>query len=549
MVVRRLALFVLLMAGQSAWAAAVARVDRSEIDPNETFNLSISVDRVRGEAPDLTPLQDDFDVLGSSTTASTNVRNGRIEQTRTFIYTLMPKRTGEIIIPKLSVDGEQTQSLMVKVTELPEPSADGEDIFVTAELDRDKTWVQAQVILKLRIYAAVAPRQPQLQEPSVAGPEVVVQKLGDDARFDSVVDGRSYDVIERRYALYPQQSGVVNIGEAVYSARIWEQSRLSSRKVFRSEPLLLTVDPIPPPPPGFPDAAWLPAESVEIVQRWNPEDTSVSAGEPLTRELQVAVSGLLANQVPPLPELDVDGLRVYPDQPELETVRVGSGIVGFRTERYALIAGQGGELNLPAVELPWWDVNAGQWAFAKIPGVSLTVAGVVTPAGVRPAPEAPFATDPSSADQQSINPFWRAASAVLALLWLLTAAGWWRSYRGRNHSSERAAPETPRYVKSRRALKAARRAALAGDLPALQQALLHWGAGKFSPTPASLTELANHLPPMAADQARGIDAALYSRTQNTEVDLRALASDLTKWDKPGAPGAAKSASELSPLAP
>ncbi len=495
-----------------AIAAATATVDRESIDANETFTLTLSVDRLLSDPPDLTPLEDDFEVLNVSAASRSTITNGRIAQVQTYNITLLPRRSGALTIPALGIGGEKTNAVALQVDQPSDQSANGDDLFIVAELDRESTWVQAQAVLSIRIYAALAPRQPQLVPPKVSGADVQVQPIGEDSRYDAEIEGRIYDVLERRYALYPQQSGTVEIGEAVYAARLWERGRLSGRKVFRSEALQLEVAPVPAPPPSHPDAQWFPAESVTISQRWNPVTLSLTAGEPVTREIEIAAVGLMANQIPPLRLDAVSGLKSYPDQPELETTRRAEGFTGFRVERFALIASQGGDISLPEIEVPWWNVNAGRWEIARVASQLLAVTGIDSEPEPQSLPEPTAQTVAENAGAAREPTVWFWTTWVVGGLWLATLAWMLLTKRRTRPVKEAVARPKPGYKLQREHLREAKAALAREDDEVLIAALLKWAAIEYpSDVPRSLTALAVSTSGDTAAIWSAFDASRYGR--------------------------------------
>ena len=528
-----------------AVAGVSASVDRARVDANESFNLIIESDNVQSPDPDVSVLAADFDVLGRDTKARTTIINGTIEQTRTWVYALMPTREGLVEIPPIAVGSESTEALTITVDAVDDSVDAGRDVIVTAELDRERTWVQAQVVYTIRILTAVPPRQPRLEEPELTGVDVLFEQLGDDTRYESVIDGRNYSVVERRYALFPQASGTVEIGEVRYSARIWEQSRLSPRRLFRSEPLTLTVEPIPAPPADFPGAAWLPAENVTLSERWNPDDRSVSAGEPLTRSIRVSAAGLLANQLPALQRPESDGLRIYPDQPELETGGSGAGVVGHRTERFAIIAAEAGSYVVPAFELPWWNVNSATWEVARLPAATLVVRAAGEPAG-EPATVATATSGGVRRTDERLLP-WREISLGLAAGWLLTVLVWWLKSRPRKSRSAPTVPTIPVYRRERRLLREAASAARRGEPREVANKLLAWSALVWpDDPPTGLGAIAVRLGDETGAAIENLDASLYGAAT---FDGVALAEALTKVGRVGADHRRVNSDPLAPLTP
>ncbi|MBT8083503.1 MAG: BatD family protein [Gammaproteobacteria bacterium] len=517
----------------SAWAAAVASVDRPNVDLNESFTLEVSVDVVTDSEPDFSILEDDFYVGQVSKLSSTSIVNGQMTRSMTWSVSLMAKRTGTIQIPPITVGAERSNGVPIVVNE-PTNAPPGEaDVFVTSDVDVDETWVQAQILYRIRIYRAVPTRQPALREPTISGAETLVELAGDDRQYESVLNGKPYSVIERTIALYPQESGEISISPAMFEARVLRNGRITGRKVFQSDAHTIMVAPIPPPPADRPDASWLPARDVVLGEDWSRQFDELEAGEPVTREITLSALGQLETQLPAIDAPGVDGLNVYADKPEFGRTVEAGGIRGQRKDQYAIIGLAGGEVELPVVEVPWWDVEAAEWKVASLPARTLTVKGAgepetvggpsgpndfaaeAAPTGAAPTGAAPAeggVGGPSGPNQLEAITFWQRATEILAILWLLTLAAWWWSSRSaprkRRESRE---PKTPPLHKQQSAsLKKARDAAAAGDRAGVRAALLEWGRLQWPESaPRSIGEIANRVQAPLCDELRKLSSASY----------------------------------------
>ena len=129
----------------------------------------------------------------------------------------------------------------------------------------------------------------------------------------------------------------------------------------------------PPPPAEFPDAAWFPAKSVTLTEDWSREPGSLPAGEPITRHISVTAVGQLSTQIPVIEPASSDAIKVYPDKPEFRDVADASGIRALRRDQYAMIGVAAGDVALPTVELPWWNIDAAEWRVASLPGSTLSI--------------------------------------------------------------------------------------------------------------------------------------------------------------------------------
>src|SRR5690606_14959190 len=113
-----------------------------------------------------------------------------------------------------------------------------------------------------------------------------------------------------------------------------------------------------PKPADYPaDVPWLPARNLVLTESWSPDPGNVQTGDSLTRSLMLNVEGLSSAQIPPLPATRAQGLRRYPDQPQLGNRIDERGLIGSREEREALVPTTSGRLELPAVSITWWNTR------------------------------------------------------------------------------------------------------------------------------------------------------------------------------------------------
>lgn len=480
---KRLAVVSISLLITSLWfagvanAAVVASVDRSNVELNESFTFKVMVNTAIDIEPDASALDADFYIGNRSQLSNTTIVNGQISRSRTWTYVLMAKREGNLIIPPVIVGSEQSEP--VPVTILPSSnSLPGEaDIFVTAEVDHDESYVQAQVIYTVKVYRAVATRQPRLSEPNISGVEVLIEGAGEERSYDAVLNGKDYKVVERVYALFPQESGQISITPARFEARVLRDGRITGRKIFESAAIDVVVNPIPPPPDGFANAAWFPARSVTLSEDWSRDPGNLPAGEPITRHITVTALGQLSTQIPVLDPAVSDSVKIYPDKPEFRDTAEAAGIRAIRRDQYALIGVVAGEVKLPALELPWWNIDTGMWEIASLPGTTLNIlpsATLVPPPVVAEQLVEAEESEAVSATKVIQSDFWLLVSEVLAAVWVLTLVAWWWSRRA-PASEPKEPPPPPIHKQQARFLKAARKAALADDVAGIKTAMLDWG--------------------------------------------------------------------------
>ncbi len=524
-----LIIFAMLLIGLDANATVVAKVDRGDIELNESFTLEIIIDTETNLAPDIAVLDQDFYVGQGNQLSNTTISNGQIRRSKTWTYILMPKRVGQLVIPAINVGGERSTPLTVTVKEASYAPPGEADVFVTSEIDFGETYVQAQVLYKIKIYRAVATRQPALRDPVITGAETLVEVAGDDRSYEAVIGGKPYNVVERVLALYPQESGEIQISPARFEARVLRDGRITGRKVYESDPQTITVHPTPPPPADYPNAVWLPARSVELTEEWSNSTDELVAGQPVTRHVTISALGQLETQIPAIEPLVTDGVKTYPDKPDLSRQLESGGIRGIRSDQYALIGVSPGEIHLPALEVPWWNIEVGEWQVARLPERSITI---LPSDDVPLAPEQPVG--PAAGLIDSAEPgttvvhsgLWRYVSEGLAVTWLLTIVAWWWSARPASGPS-RPAP-VPFHKQQAKSLKEARKAALQNDATTVRAAMLAWGKLQWPEnSPRSIGELSTRVSSPLADELGRLSGVSYGPANedwNGEATAKAIRS-------------------------
>lgn len=521
-------LVAICLAPSFAVAAVTASVDRSNIELNESFTLKVTVDTAIDTEPDASALEKDFQIVTRSQLSNTTIINGQISRSRTWSYVLMPRREGRLVIPPVEVGNQQSEPLTITVAPQRVAVPGEADIFVAAEVDYPETWVQAQVLYRVKVYRAVATRQPRLSEPDLSGVDVLVEVAAEERSYESLIDGKAYNVVERVYALFPQASGEISIAPARFEARVLADGRITGRKVFESEAIEIDVRPIPEPPPEFPDATWFPAKSVELSENWSRQPDTLPAGEPITRHVTVTALGQLSTQIPVIEPVDSDTVKVYPDKPELRVAAAAGGVLATRKDQYAIIGISAGDVELPVLELPWWNIETEEWQVARLPSTTIRIlpSADALPEPVAEAREEAMRSE--AADALVVHSsFWRRVSEALAAAWLVTLVAWWFTRRnGRGAGRARKRDPEPGFRQQEAQLRAARRAAERGDAAAARAAVLEWGRRQWpDEPPRSIGDIAGRVSEPLAGELLNLNRVSYG-PERPAWDGRALASAL-----------------------
>jgi hypothetical protein len=516
-------LWLLLCQALTLDAAIAATIqvtfDRNPVNIDESFQLIFSADAAPDGEPDFSPLEENFEVLSQSSSNSVSLINGKMTRSIRWTLTVMAKHPGRLEVPPISFgkDVSEPTALVVNEHAANGNLSNAEDIFIEVEASPENPYVQTQVLYTVRIYTRVEIARATIDEPAQA--DAVIEKLGDDKNFQTQVKGVDYMVTERRYAIFPQKSGMITFAPLVLTAEVVTHARSAFNGFFgsgitrtqraSSKAISLMVKPVPS---SFTGQHWLAAEQLELKEEWSGDVQKMKVGEPLTRTLTLRATGSTVGQLPELHhDASEEAVKSYPDQPVLQEEKTADGLTARRQEKIALIPSKAGSFKLPAIEIPWFNTRTQQMEIAKISETAIEVAAAVAPAATaaaRPLPIEPGAKRtplPVEGRTAARNNIWIWISVGLAAGWLATLAFFLgRRRRTEVDTSERPAAET--FSEYRKNLK---KACAENAASAAKDALLAWGRQQFGAN--SLSQIAACCDARLRDEILALNKALYSR--------------------------------------
>ena len=422
-------------------ASAVIEVssDRNPVQVNESFQLFFEADETPDSDPDFSPLQQFFTVLNTSQSNSISIINGDYQRSIKWTLQLMAKQAGDLVIPAIHFGDDKTEPFPMTVKPATQSATEpGNDLIFELSAESESVPVQGQVIISMRLMVNNNISAYQFGDLEVENLDVVIEPLGEVQRYQTRLGDQPYLVLEKKLAIFPQQSGQLKINPVLGEVRLVPESNslfdpFQTRgeiKSVNSPELILEVSGIDA---SFKGQHWLPSTSVRISDVWQEDLAELVAGEPVTRTLMLVAEGLTAAQLPPLDQGDVDGLKQYPDQPVMNDQRTSRGIVGVRQQKIALIPTAAGTYTLPEIVIPWWNVHTQKEETARIPARTVQVAGdpavqaepVIEPKASSEETSASTTVEPVVTVDEQTSRFWIWLSLFLASGWLLSGIVWW----------------------------------------------------------------------------------------------------------------------------
>jgi hypothetical protein len=428
----KLAAVILTLNISTVDAKITQTIDRTEISAGETFVLDIQTDSASDESPDLSMIPADITIVSNSQYQNIQIINGRRSGIKGWKLKLKTLKPGQLIIPAIEVGNEFTKPITLNIKESSfrvDVNGQKDAIFLKAEVDQESPYVQQQIIYTVSLYRSISTHYENLSTPVVENS--IVEKLGDDVVFETMLNNIRYTVYQRKYLIFPQQSGDMVIGPVNFTADV-NDSKRKSRSLFlnSTRPISVSTQPINLQVKAKPTQSsnpWLPAENVTLVDQWTSDTANANTllqlkvGEPATWTIALSVQGQSESQLPEITLPNISGLQIYPDTPQKDRAVNEKGILGKRVEKFAIIPSTEGVLTIPAISLKWWDIKNNVEKTASIPARTFKVlAGEKSSQPQINLPKLPTpVTQTVSVDNEAVK-FWQMVSAALFALWLLT---------------------------------------------------------------------------------------------------------------------------------
>ena len=397
---KRWIMLVAISVGAITRAGAVefsASVDSNVISLDDRLILSVRIADAMGAGEPALPEMEGFRVTNKSHSTQIQVVNGHLSMSGQYDYTLVPLKVGTMTIAPITLTHQnrtyKTEPITVDVREdraavsaarpmgrtregepPPSDAASGKKMFIELAVDRSEVYLHERVTLTFRFYfSGGLAEQPVYEAPPAPG--FVEKHLGDgkSVNYTRVVGGRHYQVSELKTALYPYQTGELNVGPARLKGALLVESgrrRAPHRGIvdmddFFNDPFFgqfettpfdlasnqvkITVRPLPAE--GAPQgevAVGRYALQVEAKPR------EVHVGDPVTLTMAVSGEGDL-ERVPPPRVSDLGGFKSYEATSSTEASSAADTVRGVKKFEQAIVPLNDRLREIPQIVFNYFD--------------------------------------------------------------------------------------------------------------------------------------------------------------------------------------------------
>jgi hypothetical protein len=264
------------------------------------------------------------------------------------------------------------------------------DVFARSFVDRDHVLLGEQVTLHFQVLVPLDMPVLDSQVSNLPSTEGFWREDLPPQRTSSVdIRGRPYQITEFAFALFPTQSGRLDVGPG--SVDLVVQDRRGGRRSIdpfgffanyperrvrlSSKPLVVRVDPLPEPRP---DDFTGGVGSFRL--RGALERAETGQNEPLTLVLTVEGTGNVSTVGDPkLPEMP--GVRTYTSGSDVQSSRDGDQLRGAKTFRVVLVPESMGRKEVPPIRLSTFDPKERRYVRLETPPLPYAVVASSSPSG------------------------------------------------------------------------------------------------------------------------------------------------------------------------
>lgn len=458
-----------------AIANITTELSQSKVHLGDMFRLTLTIDNPKlSSIPDLTPLQENFNVVGTEqSTAYSNI-NGQAHTIHQWIVLLTAKKKGTLLLPAIRVGLEHSTAMSVNVvgrnSVVGDATSDNDDTVATDEVmlktetSPQSPYINQQVIYTVKLYNSQRLMDAEYHPPVVDNALLV--PLGDGRRYQTTIGSENYAVEEQEYALFPQKSGELNIIAPSFSALVFDG--IPRRVNAGAQPTKLKVKAIPK---NFSGKYWIPAQQLSLTEVYDQSSLLVSQGGTLTRTVTIQAAGVPAQLLPTLSFDNHTQFNVYPEKPELKNSVRQHELVGRADVKVTYLFNKAGHITIPELKVTWFNISTNREEQAALPQRTIEVQANLSQIEPPTPKTTPTVSKVKSVTQHmdfSATFAWLLALG-LALGWIITLLLW---YRGSCFIN-------PLGSQEKRTKKALQRACRKNNPKQAETALLKWAALKW----------------------------------------------------------------------
>jgi hypothetical protein len=422
-------ILLFMLISPAVLATTKAYIEGNDFTLDDLLKLYITTDKKDATAPDLNPLKQDFRIMSESKQIHQTILNGKAYHTAQWIIGLMPKKTGMIEIPSLTIHHEKTPPFSIEII-APKINPEGRsDIFFTTQINQQLAYPNTPLELSIHIHVAEDLYTQNLELDPPDDPTIKLFRLENSSK-QAFVNQKRYKIFTLKYLLFVSEPG----HRILPPFTLFGQKALRKKKAegdlfsfytLQLQPFTKIAPPISvsiqPPPTLSANTTWLPADHLTLS-----EDPSLlgtpakrTLGEAITQTIHIQAINtpvyLLPEPATLIPSHNND--KHYQNKAQYHTQVQDGQLMSTVTQTITYIPATHGTWIRPALAITWWNNASKQLEISTLPSQSFEIAQA-TPLTANTPTHAPPAVSQPAHTQRS-----HTMIAVLALILTFSLLG------------------------------------------------------------------------------------------------------------------------------
>ena len=371
---------------------------------NQVSEISLIFDNCEPDGAPAIPSVDGLVFGRPSQSSQTSIVNFSVSRTYSLVFPARPTRRTDLTIPSFEVKTDKGPIRVAAANYKVGDATVGNsgvtvDDIASAKLSAPKDTFWAGEIIPVtynlnvvrRYFHSLATNLDWQSTPLVAEdwtkPDPSETLIRGERRVVSTQDTRAYTKQPGTYTIKPATQ-MVNLMVGTTGFGLFSQPTVEQRQL-ETNPLQLTIKPLPPAPQGFSGAVGEFSFTSKVIP------TAAAVGEPITWTLELSGTGNWPD-VAGLPQREVSNDFQIVQPKSKRTMKDGSLFEGTLSEDVVLVPSRPGTYQLAPVRFTYFDTKSGTYRTVASDAVTLTVT-----AGAPVVQPAPGANTPV---QFSLNP-------------------------------------------------------------------------------------------------------------------------------------------------
>ena len=225
--------------------------------------------------------------------------------------------------------------------------------------------VELSVTVMTDSWFSKAPIFPEFEVPGTITLKPVNATMNSTER----IQGQSYAAQTQPYFIYPQRAGqyvIPPLTVHVTAGRPAQEYTVTTQELtFEAQ--------IPEAAVKAGMSELIATPKLTVKERFERKPETLKVGESFTRTITMTVKDSIAMLLPPSQFEALEGLGVYPAQPQVTDKAERGEYTGTRVESVTYVMGKIGDYHIPEITIYWWDTNRGELKQEVLPALDFTV--------------------------------------------------------------------------------------------------------------------------------------------------------------------------------